>query len=115
MSFSPMQKEVDTRIKEIWVTYFDELTNLGQLMEEVWEVARVMIRDYGEQSRKAWKDREELGDEIADVLFVITCIANQTWVDLDEVWQKSMRKKSTRDKQRHWDNKKLTRKVWSSS
>ncbi len=111
MSFSPIQKEVDDRIKTIWVTYFDELTNLGQLMEEVGEMSRVMIRDYGEQSWKQWKEREQLGDEIADVLFVLTCIANQTWVDLNQVWEKWMKKRSTRDKERHKGNEKLTSKI----
>lgn len=111
MWFASKQSEVDERIKTIGVTYFDEMTNLGQLMEEVGEVARIMIRDYGEQSRKQWKEKEALWDELADVLFVLTCIANQTGVDLDTVWKKWMDKRCNRDKDRHWDNEKLTSKL----
>ena len=115
MTFQTIQKEVDTWIQDIWVTYFDEMTNLAQLTEEVWEIARVMVREYGEQSWKKWKKPEdptqELGDEIADVLFVLTCIANQTWVDLQAVRDRWMDKRCNRDKERHWDNEKLTSKL----
>ncbi len=110
-----LQKEVDDWIKTVWVTYFDEMTNCAQLTEEVWEVARVMVREYGEQSRKKGKKPEdptqELGDELADVLFVLTCIANQTWVDLEAAWKRWMDKRNGRDKDRHKANEKLTSKI----
>ncbi len=88
---------------------------MAQLTEEVGELARVMVREYGEQSRKKWKEpdnvKEELWWEIADILFVLTCIANQTWIDVQEHRDAWMNKRSTRDKDRHKDNEKLTSKI----
>ena len=101
------QREVDEWISEVGVRYFSELTNLAQLVEEVGEVARIMSRAYGEQSFKEDEDLRELGDELADVFFVLTCIANQTGVDLTEVLRKNFEKKTHRDGKRHADNPKL--------
>ncbi len=101
------QHEVDEWIKEVGVRYFSELTNLAQLVEEVGEVARVMSRTYGEQSFKGDEGQQELGDELADVFFVLTCIANQTGVDLTEVLRKNFEKKTHRDGKRHANNPKL--------
>ena len=101
------QREVDEWIREVGVRYFSELTNLAQLVEEVGEVARIMSRTYGEQSFKGNESRRELGDELADVFFVLTCIANQTGVDLTEVLRKNFEKKTRRDRKRHADNPKL--------
>ena len=111
-SLQQVQKEVHQWVKEVGVRYFAEMTNLGQLIEEVGEMARLMTRTYGEQSFKKGKEpenvKEELAQEIADVFFVLVCIANQTGIDLTEAYQKNMNKKSTRDKNRHWENEKLT-------
>ncbi|MBS9775305.1 nucleotide pyrophosphohydrolase [Candidatus Gracilibacteria bacterium] len=104
------QKIVDDWIKTVGVRYFSELTNLGQLTEEVGEVARIMIRQYGEQSCKKSDIDADLGDEIADVLFVLICIANQTGIDLTEKFHKNMEKKNIRDKDRHKNNAKLQEK-----
>lgn len=101
------QREVDEWIREVGVRYFSELTNLAQLVEEVGEVARIMSRTYGEQSFKESENRRELGDELADVFFVLTCIANQTGVDLTEVLRRNFEKKTRRDGKRHADNPKL--------
>ena len=101
------QREVDEWIREVGVRYFSELTNLAQLVEEVGEVARIMSRTYGEQSFKEDENRWELGDELADVFFVLTCIANQTGVDLTEVLRRNFEKKTRRDGKRHADNPKL--------
>ncbi len=101
------QREVDEWIRKVGVRYFSELTNLAQLVEEVGEVARIMSRKYGEQSFKGDENRQELGDELADVLFVLTCIANQTGVDLTEALRKNFEKKTQRDGKRHADNPKL--------
>ncbi len=101
------QGEVDEWIRNVGVRYFSELTNLAQLVEEVGEVARIMSRTYGEQSFKGDESRRELGDELADVFFVLTCIANQTEVDLTEVLRKNLEKKTRRDRKRHSDNPKL--------
>ncbi len=101
------QREVDEWIKKVGVRYFSELTNLAQLVEEVGEVARIMSRTYGEQSFKGDENRRELADELADVFFVLTCIANQTGVDLTEVLRKNFEKKTLRDRNRHADNPKL--------
>ncbi len=91
------------------------MTNLGQLTEEVGELARIMVREFGEQSWKKGKEpeniKDELGSEISDILFVLTCIANQTWIDLEQYRKEWMDKRSGRDKQRHWDNEKLTSKL----
>ena len=102
-----MQKQVDQWIKEKGVRYFDPLTNLAMLTEEVGEVARIMARKYGEQSEKESDKGKELGDELADVLFVLVCIANQTGVDLTQAFEQNLRKKNERDASRHLNNPKL--------
>lgn len=107
MTISELQAMVDQWIKEYGVRYFDELTNTAVLMEEVGEVARIMSRRYGEQSEKESDKDKDLGDELADVLFVITCIANQTGINLEEAMQKNFDKKTKRDSQRHKNNEKL--------
>ncbi len=101
------QAVVDRWINDIGVRYFSELTNLGILMEEAGEVARIMTRVYGDQSFKRAEPKEDLGDELADLMFVLVCIANQTGVDLPEALEKNMIKKSTRDGTRHRNNPKL--------
>ena len=109
------QEKVDQWIKTVGVRYFSELTNLGILMEEVGELSRLMVRTYGEQSFKesdapplSEEDgRRRLGDEMADVLWVLICLANQTGVDLNEAFLKNMEKKTLRDKDRHQNNEKL--------
>ena len=93
-----VQEEVDEWIQTIGVRYFNELTNMAQLTEEVGEVARIMARRYGEQSEKPSDKDKDLGEELADVLFVLVCLANQTGVDLQEAWTKRMDKKTKRDK-----------------
>lgn len=108
MKINELQKTVDDWIKEHGVRYFDELTNTTILMEEVGEVARIMSRRYGEQSEKDSDKNKDLGDEIADVIFVLTCIANQTGIDLEEAIKKNFEKKTSRDKNRHKENKKLS-------
>lgn len=102
-----VQSNVDTWIKTVGVRYFNELTNLGILMEEVGELSRLMVRKYGEQSFKESDKGKELADEMADVLWVLVCLANQTGVDLTDAIQKNFEKKSTRDKERHQSNQKL--------
>ncbi len=106
MSLSTLQEDVDAWVKAIGVRYFSELTNLGILMEEVGEVARIMTRRYGDQSFKE-NEKNDLGDELADVLFVLTCIANQTGVDLTEAMRRNLQKKTLRDANRHKNNPKL--------
>ena len=106
MTISEAQKIVDSWIKEYGVRYFDEMTNLAILTEEVGEVARIMARKYGEQSFKEG-EKSSLSDELADVLWVLICIANQTGVDLTEALQKNIDKKTKRDNRRHNDNPKL--------
>lgn len=101
------QDLVDQWIKDNGVRYFDELTNLAQLTEEVGEVARIMSRTYGEQSYKEGKEPEDLSEELCDVLFVLICIANQTGINLTEALQKNFTKKSVRDADRHKNNPKL--------
>ena len=98
---------MDQWIRTLGVRYFSELTNLGILVEEVGEVARIMTRIYGDQSFKQRKERPDLADELADVLFVVCCIANQTGVDLTAAIQKNLEKKTRRDKDRHKNNPKL--------
>lgn len=100
------QERVDKWIREYGVRYFNEMTNMAILTEEVGEVARIMARTYGEQSFKDG-ERKELGDELADVLWVLICIANQTGVDLTEAFEKNLDKKTARDRNRHINNKKL--------
>jgi NTP pyrophosphatase (non-canonical NTP hydrolase) len=101
------QQTVDTWIKTMGVRYFNELTNTAILMEEVGEVARIMSRKYGEQSFKESDKNVDLGDEMADVLFVLICLANQTGIDLTEALVKNLDKKNRRDAQRHHNNEKL--------
>lgn len=101
------QKMVDDWIKTYGVRYFSELTNMTVLTEEVGELARIMARKYGDQSFKE-DEKHDLGDEMADVLWVLMCLANQTGVDLTEALKKNIEKKTTRDKNRHIDNNKLT-------
>ncbi|WP_298532953.1 nucleotide pyrophosphohydrolase [uncultured Algibacter sp.] len=107
MNIQNAQKEVDNWIKEHGVRYFNELTNMAQLTEEVGEVARIIARRYGEQSEKESDKNKDLGEELADVLFVVLCLANQTGVDLQEAFDKRMDKKGKRDHDRHHNNEKL--------
>ena len=107
MTIHQAQADVDQWIKTVGVRYFNELTNLGILMEEVGELSRLMVRKYGEQSFKESDKGKELGDEMADVLWVLICIANQTGVDLTEALQKNFEKKNSRDATRHSSNEKL--------
>lgn len=106
MSLDEIQQDVDLWIKSIGVRYFSELTNMAILTEEVGELARVMARKYGEQSSKAGEELN-LADEMADVLWVLVCLANQTGVNLSEAFRKNMDKKSQRDATRHLNNPKL--------
>jgi NTP pyrophosphatase (non-canonical NTP hydrolase) len=107
MTIKEAQQTVDTWITTTGVRYFNELTNMAMLTEEVGEVARIMARKYGEQSFKESDKEKELSDELADVLFVLICIANQTGVDLTEALQKNIDKKTNRDAERHLNNEKL--------
>ncbi len=107
MTIEQAQSDVDNWIKTIGVKYFSELTNLGILMEEVGELSRIMVRKYGEQSFKESDDKKELADEMADVLWVLLCLANQTGVDLSDALQKNFKKKTLRDADRHRGNEKL--------
>ena len=107
MTIQESQKLVDKWIKEVGVRYFSELTNMAMLTEEVGEVARIIARRYGEQSEKESDKNKDLGEEMADVLFVLICLANQTGVDLQEALTKSLLKKTKRDKERHQNNPKL--------
>lgn len=104
---SRLQHEVDVWIKEVGVRYFDPLTNMAMLAEEVGEVARIMARRYGEQSEKESDKAKDLGEELADVLFVLLCLANQTDTDLQGAWHKRMEAKTQRDAERHKENPKL--------
>jgi NTP pyrophosphatase (non-canonical NTP hydrolase) len=101
------QTKVDEWIKTVGVKYFSELTNLGILMEEVGELSRLMVRQYGEQSFKESDKEKELSDEMADVLWVLICLANQTGVDLTAALHKNFEKKNLRDSERHLNNDKL--------
>ncbi len=107
MTIDELQKRVDDWIKAHGVRYFDELTNMALLSEEVGEVARIIARKYGEQSFKEGEEEVELADELADVLFVLICLANQTGVRLSEAIEKNLQKKTQRDGARHKMNKKL--------
>ncbi len=107
LTIKQAQAEVDAWIKTVGVRYFNELTNLGILMEEVGELSRLMVRRYGEQSFKESDNGKELSDEMADVLWVLICLANQTGVDLTEALQKNFEKKNIRDANRHQNNEKL--------
>ncbi len=106
-SLKTIQAEVDTWINNQGVRYFSELTNMAILTEEVGEVARLIARKYGEQSYKKGATEKELGDELADVLWVLVCLANQTGIDLSAAYEKNMLKKQTRDADRHKNNPKL--------
>lgn len=108
ISLQDAQQQVDEWIKTIGVRYFNELTNLGILMEEVGELSRIMVRQYGEQSFKDSDKTHSLSDELADVLFVLICIANQTGINLTEAFEKNLAKKTQRDRNRHQANEKLT-------
>lgn len=108
ITLAEIQEIVDEWIKTIGVRYFNELTNMAVLTEEVGEVARIIARKYGEQSFKDSDLEKDLGDELADVLWVLVCLANQTGVDLTDAFKRNLQKKSSRDKSRHLQNKKLT-------
>lgn len=107
MDIKNAQLAVDTWIKEHGVRYFNELTNMAQLTEEVGEVARIIARRYGEQSEKESDKDKDLGEELADVVFVVLCLANQTGIDLQAAFDKKMDKKTKRDHDRHHNNEKL--------
>ena len=107
MTIAEAQKQVDTWITTTGVRYFNELTNLGILMEEVGELSRLMVRKYGEQSFKESDKGKELSDEMADVLWVLICLANQTGINLTEALEKNFEKKNLRDQDRHRNNEKL--------
>lgn len=107
LTIEEAQRRVDEWINTVGVRYFSELTNLAQLVEEVGEVARVMSRNFGDQSFKASDEKHELADELADVLFVLICIANQTGIDLTAALEQNLKKKSERDATRHRANEKL--------
>tara|TARA_B100000963_G_C22323131_1_gene535246 strand:+ start:340 stop:669 length:330 start_codon:yes stop_codon:yes gene_type:complete len=108
MELKVLQREIDQWIKTIGVRYFNELTNLAILTEEVGELARIISRKYGEQSFKNSEEESNLADEMADVLWVLVCLANQTGVDLEDAIQKNIVKKTNRDKNRHNNNHKLS-------
>lgn len=107
MEIKNAQLSVDNWIKEHGVRYFNELTNMAQLTEEVGEVARIIARRYGEQSEKESDKEKDLGEELADVLFVVLCLANQTGIDLQKAFDKKMELKTKRDHNRHHNNPKL--------
>ena len=107
MNIENAQKRVDEWIKTYGVRYFNELTNMAQLTEEVGEVARIIARRYGEQSEKESDKSKDLGEELADVVFVVLCLANQTGVNLQEAFDKKLVKKTKRDHDRHQNNEKL--------
>jgi NTP pyrophosphatase (non-canonical NTP hydrolase) len=107
ITIAQAQQQIDEWIKTIGVKYFSELTNLGILMEEVGELSRIMVRTYGEQSFKETDKNNTVSDEMADVLWVLICLANQTGVNLTEALQKNFEKKTLRDADRHKNNKKL--------
>lgn len=107
MEITKLQNEVDEWIKTVGVRYFNELTNMAMLTEEVGEVARIIARRYGEQSEKESDKSKDLGEELADVLFVTLCLANQTGTDLQHAFDKKMKMKTERDKERHQNNQNL--------
>src|SRR6056300_1822631 len=107
MDLEGVQKRVDEWISTHGVRYFDELTNMAQLTEEVGEVARIIARRYGEQSEKESDKQKDLGEELADVVFVVLCLANQTGIDLQEAFDRKLDLKTRRDHDRHHNNKKL--------
>ena len=107
MTLAEAQKQVDDWIKTYGVRYFSELSNMAILTEEVGELARIIVRKYGDQSFKKSDEDKNLADEMADVLWVLVCMANQTGVDLTEAFEKNIQKKTKRDKERHLQNNKL--------
>lgn len=107
MTIKEAQKTVDDWIRTTGVRYFNELTNMAILSEEVGEVARIIARKYGEQSPKKTDEDKDLADELADVMFVVICLANQTGIDLSEAMEKNLKKKTKRDHKRHHNNLKL--------
>ena len=107
MQIQDAQKAVDEWIKDHGVRYFDELTNMAQLTEEVGEVARIIARRYGEQSEKESDKNKDLGEELADVVFVVLCLANQTGINLQDAFNKKLNLKTQRDHDRHQNNPKL--------
>jgi len=107
MEITQLQQEVDEWIKTVGVRYFSELTNMAMLTEEVGEVARIIARRYGEQSEKESDKTKDLGEELADVLFVTLCLANQTGTNLQEAFDRKMKLKTERDQKRHLNNEKL--------
>lgn len=107
ITISEAQQQVDNWIKSTGVRYFNELTNLGILIEEVGELSRLMVRLYGEQSFKETDKGRELADEMADILWVVLCLANQTGINLTEAFEKNIEKKTSRDFERHGNNQKL--------
>jgi NTP pyrophosphatase (non-canonical NTP hydrolase) len=107
MTIEQAQQQVDGWIKTTGVRYFNELTNMAMLTEEVGEVARIIVRRYGEQSEKESDKGKDLGDELADVMWIVLCLANQTGVDLTKAFEKNLQKKTLRDKDRHKQNPKL--------
>ena len=109
MDLKKTQKLVDQWIKNHGIRYFDELTNMAQLTEDVGEVARIISRRYGEQSEKESDKQKDLGEELADVLFVVICLANQTGVDLSEAFAKKLELKTKRDHDRHHNNPKINK------
>ncbi|MDB4583479.1 nucleotide pyrophosphohydrolase [Draconibacterium sp.] len=109
ITIAEAQEKVDEWIRSVGVRYFNELTNMTILTEEVGELARIMARKYGDQSFKKSDEKYDLGDEMADILWILICLANQTGVDLNEAFLKNMEKKTNRDKERHKNNSKLKR------
>ncbi len=107
LTLAEAQQRVDDWIRDVGVRYFSELTNLAQLVEEVGEVARILSREYGDQSYKPSDENRDLADELADVLFVVICLANQTGVDLNAALLRNLEKKTRRDHARHQNNPKL--------
>lgn len=107
LTLQDIQQQVDEWIKQYGVRYFNELTNLGILVEEVGELSRIMVRKYGEQSFKAGEEEDNLADEMADVLWVLACIANQTGINLTDAFKRNREKKTGRDNTRHLNNEKL--------
>ncbi len=107
MTLKEIQEQVDVWIKQYGVRYFNELTNMVLLSEEVGELARIIARKYGEQSFKAGEEKDNMADEMADILWVLVCLANQTGVDLSQAFASNLEKKTQRDKTRHLENSKL--------
>lgn len=115
LTIEQIQKKVDDWIKQYGVRYFSELTNMAILTEEVGELARVMARKYGDQSLKKSDEKYQLADEMADILWVLVCLANQTGVDLNDAFLKNVHKKTERDQLRHKQNEKLYHHQWNEN